>query len=40
VDYSIAGFDIRKDDVSGATVRVGKNAAALKEESTFKGADA
>ena len=40
VDHSIAGFDIRKNNVSGTAVRVGKNAAALGEESTFQGADA
>ena len=39
VDHSVAGFYVRKNNVSGAAVRVGKNAAALGEESTFKGAD-
>jgi len=29
VDHPVAGFDVRKNDVGGAAVRVGKNAAAL-----------
>ena len=39
VDHTIAGFDIRGNDVGGAAVLVGKNAAALEDESTLQGAD-
>ena len=40
VDNSIAGLDVRGNDVGSAAVRVGQNAATLEEESTVQGADA
>ncbi len=40
MDDTIAGWDVSRDDVGGAAVRVGKNAATLIEETSLQGADA
>lgn len=40
VDDTVAGWDVRGNDVGSAAVRVGKNATTLEEESTVQSADA
>ena len=40
VDDTIAGGNIRGNDVGSAAIGVGKNTAALGDEATLQGADA
>jgi hypothetical protein len=40
MDDTVAGLDVGLNDVGGAAVGIGQNAASLEQPSTLQGADA